>query len=109
MAQMAGPLYLVLVISFSGGNGSNMLHQWVGVVVHLPEITFLGYLYKTSLVQSLKWLEKWGEKRSVNDGNGSTASSPGGGGGGAYRTSSNTRNGGSGANGKVVVTYGAGE
>jgi hypothetical protein len=54
-------------------------------------------------------VEKWGEKRSVNDGNGTTASSPGGGGGGAYRTSSNTRNGGSGANGKVVVTYGAGE
>ncbi|MGO4822428.1 MULTISPECIES: LamG-like jellyroll fold domain-containing protein [unclassified Flavobacterium] len=47
-----------------------------------------------------------GNARSVNDGNGTIGSSPGGGGGGAYRVSSGTRNGGFGANGRVVVTWG---
>lgn len=46
-----------------------------------------------------------GNGRNSSQGNGTAGSTPGGGGGGAYRTSSGTRNGGNGANGRVIITY----
>ena len=46
-----------------------------------------------------------GNGRSGSEGIGLPGSIPGGGGGGAYRTSSNTRTGGNGANGRVILTW----
>ena len=46
-----------------------------------------------------------GAGRIGSNGAGTTGTAPGGGGGGAYRTNGGTQNGGSGANGRVIVTY----
>ena len=46
-----------------------------------------------------------GGNGATSQGNGAAGSQPGGGGGGALRTSGGTRTGGSGAAGKVVITY----
>ncbi|WP_162127350.1 choice-of-anchor D domain-containing protein [Flavobacterium phycosphaerae] len=46
-----------------------------------------------------------GSGRNSSQGNGTTATGLGGGGGGALRTSSSTRNGGSGANGLVIISW----
>ncbi|AWI27108.1 choice-of-anchor D domain-containing protein [Flavobacterium pallidum] len=50
-----------------------------------------------------------GSGRSSSTGVGNPGTVPGGGGGGAYRTTSGSSAGGSGANGKVIITYGIAE
>jgi hypothetical protein len=94
-------------VSYNGGNGANGSTGNYGGGGGSSAGTFLAGTTATNVNGAIAPTGggNGGNGRNSSQGNGTTATGIGGGGGGAMRTSSSTRNGGSGANGQVIISW----